>query len=102
MSTLSLDAADISGLTGLANVLIPGTADMPAVGNLKAFEQLLRSAVAACGYADDQLRAALDAIPDNADWAGAKALTAEKPERFQMVSVVVSDCNQLHAADTEC
>lgn len=90
MSTLSLDATDIAALTALATVLIPGTAEMPAVGNLKAFDRLLRSSVAACGYADEQLRAALDAVPACMNWETSKAFATAEPGHFQIVSVLAS------------
>lgn len=90
MSSLTLTPADIALLTRLADVLIPGTADMPAVGDIAEYPDLLRRAVAACGYAEADLRAAIDAIPAEVDWEGAKALSAARPERFQILGVIVS------------
>lgn len=90
MSSLILQPADIVLLTRLAEVLIPGTEKMPAVGEIGDYDDLLRRAVAACGYTEADLRAAIDAIPAGVDWEGARAFSLAEPMRFGIVSVIVS------------
>lgn len=90
MSDLALKASDTAKLRALALVLIPGTATMPAIGALPSFDALLVTAVKACGYPDALLRQALDALPADVDWAGAKNFHAAERELFEPLSVLVS------------
>lgn len=90
MSDLPITAEDLDKLTSLASVLMPGTAEMPGVGAVVNFDHLLRKAVKACGYPDTQVRAALDALRPNLDWAGAQALAGNRPAEFSVASTLVS------------
>ncbi len=90
MSDLPLEPADIDRLTRLAAALIPGTATMPGAGEVAAFDALLRTAVKACGYTDQEIRAAIEAIPPDVDWSGAKRLSADDPESFGIAALLVS------------
>lgn len=90
MSDLALTASDAAKLRALGSVLIPGTATMPAVGALPSFDALLVTAVKACGYPEALLRQALDALPGDVDWAGARAFHATRRELFEPLGVLVS------------
>ncbi len=80
----------IAGLHALAHVLIPGTADMPGVDALPAFDALLRTAVQACGYPVEELATSLEAIPRPIDWDTAKAFAASEPRAFDIVSTLAT------------
>lgn len=90
MSDITLTPSDIAKLRGLATVLIPGTDAMPSIDELQTFDALLQTSVKACGYSDDNIRRALDAIAPEMDWAAAKALRSDMPESFEALSVFVS------------
>ncbi len=80
----------IAGLRALAAVLIPGTAGMPSIDELPAFDALLRTAVRACGYPAADLAASLDAIPQAIDWDAAKAFASAQPGAFAIASTLAS------------
>jgi hypothetical protein len=90
MSDLSITDAEVAKLTRLADVLIPGTAVMPAVADIPSFADLLRAAVKACGYSREEVRAALDAIPAEVDWEGARDSAARSPRCFEVASLLAS------------
>lgn len=90
MSDLTLTDHDIATLTRLGAVLVPGDAVAPSAAEVPGFDALLRSAVKACGYQDAKFRAAIDAIPANADWSTTRAFTAADPSSFDMVSVLIT------------
>ena len=81
---------DFGKLVDLAEVLISGTTEMPATGQIAEFESLLRRAVKASGYSDVELRAALDAIPDRSDWSSCKSFAKSEPGKFKIASTLVS------------
>ena len=90
MSELVLTSADMAKLKTLGDVLIPGTATMPAIEALPSFNALLMTAVRACGYPEALLRRALDALPAQVDWAGAKTFHSDEREFFEPLSVLIS------------
>jgi hypothetical protein len=90
MSDLRITVEDLERLTRLASVLVPGTAEMPAIGAMSDFDKLLRKAIKACGYPDALIRAALDALLPNVDWAGAQALARSRTAEFSVVSTLIS------------
>lgn len=90
MNAPVINDADIERLRGLAAVLIPATARMPAAPDVAGFDGLLRTSAKACAYSAAELRAVLDAIPANVDFAGAKAWAAADRARFDMAAVIVS------------
>ena len=90
MSDLQATETDVERLVALARVLIPGTAEMPAAPEIAGYEKLLRRAVKACGYLEPELQAALNAIPENADMASARAFSVTTPETFKVASTLIS------------
>lgn len=90
MSDLQLTDADVETFTALAAVLIPGTSRMPAIGEIEAFDRLLRTAVKACGYDGHRIRAALDRVPAMVDMDKARAFAAAEPDLFHIVGELAS------------
>ena len=90
MTSMALGEKDIEDLVRLAKVLIPPTAIMPGVDAIERYEDLLRSAVRACGHPEDQIRAAIGRIPADGKWDSAKAFASEAPGLFHIASEMVS------------
>lgn len=90
MSELALGVADVERLTRLAAVLVPGTAAMPPASDIASFDGLLRTAVKACGYTDQEVRAAIEGIAPDISLSGAQRWAADDPESFGIAAVLVS------------
>ena len=63
---------------------------MPGVHEIASFSELVRTAVKACGYDDVEVRLALEAIPPEVDWNGARTFAAERPQVFHVASTLAS------------
>jgi hypothetical protein len=90
MSDLVLSGAEVERLRLLASVLIPGHGKLPPAGSLEGFAQLLGVAVKACGYADRDIRAALDAIPEQPGWESVRAWSSADPAGFNIAATLSS------------
>jgi hypothetical protein len=90
MTDLTLSEADLANLTRFATALIPATDRMPAASAIEGYDALLQSAVKACGYALEDMRAALDRAAVCGDLVSAKAFAAADPASFEIASTIVS------------
>ncbi|GGF33905.1 hypothetical protein [Subtercola lobariae] len=90
MSEIELSERDVTDLKTFAGILIPGSDSLPTIDRLPAYEGLLRAAVAACGYSDDLIRAAIDLLPINMTWQSIEAYESEYPTSFATLAVLVS------------
>lgn len=90
MTDLDLSNDQVGRLTALAEVLVPGTATMPAPAALDAWEGLVRRAVRACGHGAELILRAVDGVDPAVDWDAAQAFATKDPEAFQVASQLVS------------
>ena len=90
MSSFPVSAEAIAKLVRLGEALIPASGSMPSFSDLPAHEDLLRTAIKACGYSDEAVKDALDAIPEVRDLEAAKAFSLDHPVQFEVVSVLIS------------
>lgn len=90
MSRETLNAEEFDRLRRLANLLLPATAKLPAVGSVAGYDTLVATAIDAASVALGDVRSALAALPVHLDWPAMRRFAEAQPKHFENLALIAS------------
>ena len=84
-----LSPHQLDRLRALASVLLPGSDESPAAGDLADFDQLVSQAVGALSGEFAAVRSAIEALPSAITQDSASSFSESDPKSFELVSLVL-------------
>lgn len=84
-----LSRQHLDRIRALAGVILAGSSESPAPGDLSDFDQLVLRATAALDGEATAIEAAVSALPEEISWASVSAFAEREPASFELVSLLV-------------